>query len=147
ESANEPMWARALRYRMGEVLETKLDEPRAALDAYIHVAALQPGDLDPARSVIRVAGRTMRWDAAARAAVETTRALSRLDDAILEAVETAASASNGWDAVTFALASLVHDGGGLAPTLARDIEERIAIWHREKRGDPDAAESAYARAL
>src|SRR5205807_9729880 len=133
--------------RMGEVLETRLDELRSALDAYIHVAAAQPSDLDATRAVIRVAGRTMRWDAAARAAIETTRSLGALEPAILEAIDTAAAASNGWDAVTFALASLVHDGGGLPPTLARDIEAQIAVWHREKRGDPDAAESAYARAL
>ena len=65
----------------------------------------------------------------------------------MQAVEEAAGASSGWDAITFALASLVHDGGGLPPNLARDVEAAIAVWHRDRRGDPDAAEAAYARAL
>ncbi|HSO35159.1 MAG TPA: tetratricopeptide repeat protein, partial [Labilithrix sp.] len=139
--------ASSLRFRMGEVLENRLDEARAALDAYVQVAHDDPSDLAAARAVIRVAGKTMRWDAAARVIVETTRANESLEPSLLEAVEEAASAASGWDAITFALASLVHDGGGLLPNLARDIEAAIAVWHRDRRGDPDAAEAAYARAL
>ena len=146
--ASEEPWARALRFRMGEVLEGRLDEPRSALDAYVQVARDDPSELAAARAVIRVAGKTMRWDAAARSILDTTRAVESLDPALLEAVEEAASAASGWDAITFALASLVHDdGGGLPPNLARDVEAAIAVWHRDRRGDPDAAEAAYARAL
>ena len=145
--AAKTAWARSLRFRMGEVLETRLDELRSALDAYVHVAHEDPTDLDATRAVIRVAGRTMRWDAAARAIVETTRARETLEPALLQAVEEAAGASSGWDAVTFALASLVQGGGDLPPNLARDVEAAIAVWHRDRRGDPDAAEAAYARAL
>ncbi|MEA2746216.1 MAG: hypothetical protein QOI41_359, partial [Myxococcales bacterium] len=145
--AGKTAWARSLRFRMGEVLETRLDELRSALDAYVQVAHDDPTDLDAARAVIRVAGRTMRWDAAARVIIETTRAREALEPALVQAVEEAAGASSGWDAVTFALASLVHDGGGLPPNLARDVEAAIAVWHRDRRGDPDAAEAAYARAL
>ena len=140
-------WARGLRFRMGEVLEARLDEARAALDAYVQVAHDDPSDLESARAVIRVAGRTMRWDAAARVIVETTRARETLEPTLLEAVEEAASAASGWDAITYALASLVQEGGGLLPNLARDIEAATAVWHRDRRGDPDAAEAAYARAL
>jgi len=140
-------WSRGLRFQLGGVLETHLEELRGALDAYVHVAHETPDDLDAARAVIRVAGRTMRWDAAARAIVETTRAREALDVALTDAVEDAASAASGWDAVTFELASLVEDGGGLTPNLARDLEAAIAVWHRDRRGDPDAAEAAFARAL
>jgi tetratricopeptide (TPR) repeat protein len=145
--AAKTAWARSLRFRMGEVLETRLDELRSALEAYVHVAHEEPTDLDATRAVIRVAGRTMRWDAAARAIVETTRAREALEPALLQAVEEAAGASSGWDAVTFALAALVQGGGDLPPNLARDVEAAIAVWHRDRRGDPDAAEAAYARAL
>jgi tetratricopeptide (TPR) repeat protein len=146
EAAKAP-WAPSLRFKMGDVLETRLDELRAALDAYVQVAHDDPTDLDAARAVIRVAGRTMRWDAAARVIVETTRGRETLEPTLVHAVEESAGASSGWDAITFALASLVHDGGGLPPNLARDIEAAIAVWHRDRRGDPDAAEAAYARAL
>jgi len=140
-------WARILRFRMGEVLESQLDELRAALDAYVHVADQEPSDLESAKAVIRVAGKTSRWDAAARALVEATRARDVLERALVDAVEDAALAATGWDAITFAVASLIHDGGGLTPGLARDLEEAVAIWHRDRRGDPDAAEAAYSRAL
>ncbi|MBX3258595.1 MAG: tetratricopeptide repeat protein [Labilithrix sp.] len=147
DGQGDAAWARALRFRMGEVLEARLDEPRPALDAYVHVADQDPGDLESAKAVIRVAGKTSRWDAAARALVEATRARDALERDLVEAVEDAAQAAAGWDAVTFALASLIHDGGGLSPGLARDLEDAIAVWHRDRRGDPDAAEAAYARAL
>jgi tetratricopeptide (TPR) repeat protein len=147
EGRDEKTWARNLRFRMGEVLENQLEEPRAALDAYVHVDNEVPGELDAARAVIRVAGKTGRWDAAARALVEATRAREVLERSLVEAVEDAALIGSGWDSITFALASLVHAGAGLAPNLARDLEDVIAIWHRDRRGDPDAAESAYSRAL
>ncbi len=147
EGRDDVEWARVLRFRMGEVLEAQLDELRAALDAYVHVANQQPGDLDSAKAVIRVAGKTARWDAAARALVEATRARDVLERALVDAVEDAALAAAGWDAITFEVASLVHDGGGLTPGLARDLEEAVAIWHRDRRGDPDAAEAAYSRSL
>ena len=140
-------WARSLRFRMGDVLETHLDEQRAALDAFVHVANQEPSDLDATKAVIRVAGKTSRWDAAARALVEATRARDTVERTLLDAVEDAALAASGWDAITFALASLIHDGGGLSPFLARDLEDAVAVWHRDRRGDPDAAEAAYARAL
>lgn len=155
-----PPWSKSLRYRMGDVLETKLEELRGALDAYVYVGGQSPDDIDVAKSVIRVAGKTMRWDAAARCVVETTRARGRLEAELLEAIEEAvkgtlaggsaegtADKPAGWDAVTFALAAAVQHGGGLLPELARDVEAAVAVWHRDRRGDPDAAESAYVRAL
>src|SRR5262249_33979396 len=80
-------WKRGLRFKMGAVLETKLEEQRAALDAYVHVAQDEPSDLDAAQAVIRVGSKTMRWDAAARAVIEATRARSRLEPALLVAIE------------------------------------------------------------
>ncbi|MFO0736875.1 MAG: tetratricopeptide repeat protein [Labilithrix sp.] len=147
EGREDTTWARNLRFRMGEVLENQLEEPRSALDAYVHVDNEVPGELDAARAVIRVAGKTGRWDAAARALVEATRARNVLERSLVDAVEDAALIGSGWDSITFALASLVHDGAGLPAPLARDLEEVIAVWHRDRRGDPDAAESAYTRAL
>lgn len=143
-------WAPGLRYRMGEVLETKLDEARAALDAYVQVAQEDTKDLVAARSVVRVAGKTSRWDAAARAVVDGATALEELPSDLTAAIEEAASAHGGWDAVTSALASLVAErnaDGSLEPNLARDLEAAIAAWHRDRRGDPEAAEAAFTRAL
>ncbi len=146
EEAGDEPWARDLRFRMGEVLETKLDEPRGALDAYVHVAARQPESIEAAQAVIRVAGKTTRADAAARALVQTTRARDTVEPELLAAIEQAASASSAWDALTFAIANAVPEAG-LSAFLARDVEAAVAAWHRDRRGDPEAAEAAFARAL
>jgi len=146
-AAPPSQWANGLRFRMGEVLETHLDEPFSALEAFVVVAHATPSDLEAARAVIRVAARTQKWGAAARVLVETTRARQTLERELLNAVEEAATRSSGWDAVTFAIAALIKDGGGLSASLARDLEATVAVWHRDRRGDPDAAEAAYTRAL
>ena len=154
---SERSWSRNLRFRMGGVLETRLDESRGALEAYVHVAHQDPADLSATLAVIRVAGKIGRWDASARAVIDSTRALGRFEPELVQALEDAANSpgneksgdrpgQNGWDALTFSLAQLVLDAD-LSPGLARDIEARSASWHRDRRGDPDASESAFQRAL
>ncbi len=145
--ARPPAWIRDFRFRMGEVLEEHLGEPRAALDAYMHVAHSDPTDLSAAGAVLRAASGTADWDAAAEAIVETTNARHVLEPALLDAAAAGASATSGWDALTSALAARVRGAAGLRSDLARDVEAAIAVWHRDRRGDPDAAEAAYARAL
>ncbi|HWL85975.1 MAG TPA: tetratricopeptide repeat protein, partial [Polyangiaceae bacterium] len=48
---------------------------------------------------------------------------------------------------TEALARNTAEHKGLVAHLARDLEARLAAWHRDRRGDPEAAEAALARAL
>ncbi|HRG95079.1 MAG TPA: tetratricopeptide repeat protein [Polyangiaceae bacterium] len=142
----EPPWLPGLRTRMGEVLETRLDDPRAALVAFARVAADDPGNLEAARATIRNAGRVMRWDAAARALVESAFAVGALPPELLAAFEDAAAGATAWDAATFALAAVVSDRGDPSD-LARALETQLARWHRDRRGDPDSAEAAFLRAL
>lgn len=152
----ETPWSKSLRFRMGDVLEARLDELEPALDAFVHVSAKDPEDLEAARAVIRVAAKTSRWDASARVVIDSTRALAVLPPELLAAIEEAAKLAaataeggrgNTWDAITSTLASAVADATALAPGLSRDVEAAIAVWHRDRRGDPDAAESAFTRAL
>lgn len=146
-AASDEPWLSPLRFKMGQVLEDRLEELRAALDAFVTVAHASPTDLEATRATIRVAGRTQRWDAAAKALVETTHALDALEPSVVSAIEDAAAQASGWDAITVAVAALVNDGSGLSSSLARDLEATVAVWHRDRRGDPDAAEAAYTRAL
>ena len=139
-------WARVLRFRMGEVLETRLDEPRPALDAFIKVSREVPDDLVAAKAAIRLAGQTTLWDVAAQTFVRAVLAHESLEPSLVVAAEDAASsAPMGWDRLAFTLASYVAED--FPAGLARDVEAKIAEWHRDRRGDPDAAESAFARAL
>lgn len=142
----EPPWLRGLRFRMGEVHETRLDDPRSALAAFSRVAADAPDDIAAAKATIRTAGRTVRWDAAARALFDSCKSAGEVVEALETAFEDAAAASNAWDAATFALAAQVAERPDPAE-LARELETRVARWHRDRRQDPDASEAAFLRAL
>jgi tetratricopeptide (TPR) repeat protein len=143
----QPEWGPSLRYQMGEVLETRLDDPRSALIAYARVSADAPERLDAARATIRVAARVMRWDVAGKAIVEVSRAANELPEELALAVEDAATTPAAWDAATIAFAQAVEERADLQAEVARDLEARIATWHRDRRGDADSAEAAFTRAL
>ena len=138
-----------LRVRLGRVLEDRLRDPRAALSAYARVVddAEPPLRLEAARAAIRVAGSLGRWDAAAKVIVDVSAAASRAEIGLVEALEDGAQLATAWDAATSALAAAVSEQARLSPAAARDLEARIAAWHKDRRGDPDAAEAALVRAL
>lgn len=137
-----------LRFRLAELLETRLEDGRGALSLYQRVAQDSPRDTEALTRTIRVAGRVMRWDAAARALADGARASARLPEALVVALEEAAISAGGWDAITGAVTAVVDERqSDLTPGLARDLEALVARWHRDRRTDPDSAEAAFARAL
>jgi tetratricopeptide (TPR) repeat protein len=140
-------WRRSLRFAMGEVLETRLDDPRGALTAYLRTMSDTPREDGPVRAVIRVASRIMQWDAAARAVVDFACARGESDPSLLAAIEEAATSPMAWDAATSAFATALAERSDVPPAVGRAIEATLAAWHRDRRGDPDGAEAAFARAL
>jgi tetratricopeptide (TPR) repeat protein len=134
-----------LRRAAGDVLERQLDDPRAALAAYLRVVA-DAADVGAAISAIRVAGRLGQWDVATRVVVDVSRAIGAAPAEALEALDVATSAADAWDETARALGEAVATGGLRGPA-ARDVEARLGEWHRDRRNDPDAAEQALLRAL
>ena len=144
----EQAWLSGVRFRMANLLEKTLGQDEAALAAYVRVGEAAPGDLESARSTIRVAGRVGNWNAAARALAEYSRAFGALEATLVSVFEEAATAAKGWDEATAALSQYIADEREtLGSALLRDLESSVAAWHRDRRGDPDAAEVAYTRAL
>jgi len=131
--------------KIGAVLETRLGDPRGALEAYLQVVA-KAADADAACAAVRVAAGLGEWDVAARALVDVAASTGSAPEQVLSAFEGAAQGSAAWDAATAALAAAVS-GGRLEGTPARDIHARLADWHRERRNDADSAEEALRRAL
>lgn len=138
--------ARALRFKMGAVLETDLDEADDALEAYAAVAHEDPANVEAARATIAVVRRTRRWDAAARALVETSVATGDVPAELVEVATQSALEADGFDALAREVTNLVATEK-VRGVAARDLEATVAEWHRDRRDDADAAEAAYARAL
>ncbi len=143
----DAQWKARMRARLGELLETRLDDPEGALSAYLKAALEAPSEADIAKAAIRAGGKVNRWDAVARAVVDFACAVGRCSEDLLASVEAAAQGPGAWDAATSTLALAVAAAHDLPPSVARDLEARIGAWHRDKRGDPEAAEAAFARAL
>jgi tetratricopeptide (TPR) repeat protein len=141
-------WVAGFRFRLGELLETRIGDLAQALAAFARVASELPKDLPAARATIRVGGLTGSWGAAARALVETIKASedSGVTKQLLDAYETAAHLASAWAEATRAAEERVQTAA-LDVDRARDAEERLAVWYRDQLGDADAAEVALVRAL
>jgi tetratricopeptide (TPR) repeat protein len=134
-----------LRTNAGSALESRLGDVAGALEAYLQVVK-ETVDEGVGCAALRVAGILGRWDVAAGVVVDVARAEGEASPRLLAAYEQAAEASGRWAAATRALEGAVASAG-LASPAARDIEATVAVWHRDRLADPDAAESATARAL
>ena len=130
--------------QVGVVLETRLGDDAAALDAYLQVVD-DAADVEAACAAIRVAGRLGRWEVAARALVEPTLAREASSGRILDAYEHAAGEQAAWAPAASELARAAE--ARLTGVGARDVEARVAVWHRDRLADPAAAEAALTRAL
>jgi tetratricopeptide (TPR) repeat protein len=140
-------WVARLRFRSGDVLETRLDDAERALAVYQRGQADAPGDLPIARAVIRVAAKAGRWEAAAASLVGTSRSLESVPGELPLAVEEHVHGPEAWEGITRALGAALEPKSDLLPKVDRDLEARLGIWHRDRRGDPDSAEAAFTRAL
>ncbi|MEO8875520.1 MAG: tetratricopeptide repeat protein, partial [Polyangiaceae bacterium] len=136
-----------LRIHLGSALERRLDDPRGALNAYMRAATDSPHDLEATLASVRVAGPAMRWDAAAKVIVQHAMATGELVDVLFQELESVATAPAAWDGITGAFEGAIAERGDLLPHIGRELEARVAEWHRDRRGDPDGAESAFTRAL
>ncbi len=146
-SALDSTWIAGLRFRLGEILENRLADADGALAVFVRARAYAPADLGIARATIRVGSRARRWDAAATALVMTSRALGQMPEELARTVEEFVQGPDGWDGMARAMGATLEQSAELPPAVSRDLEARLGVWHRDRRGDPDLAEAAFARAL
>ena len=144
-ASSDPALVSRLRSNAGAILETRLDDARGALAEYLRVVQ-DTRDVEAGCAVLRVAGGLSAWDVAARVIVDIAKARGTASSDLLDAYARAAEASGKWDEGAHALANETS-AAGLEGHAARDVEARIAEWHRDRRGDPDAAQAALERAL
>lgn len=135
-----------LRLRLGAVLEGQLDDPRAALAVYQRVLAVHPTDVAAGTSAVRVSVRVRSWDAAAKCVLDRAVAIGELDEVLIGPLEHHLQ-GQAWESISSAMESAVAERTDAPQFVSRDLEARVAGWHRDRRADADAAEAAYVRAL
>jgi tetratricopeptide (TPR) repeat protein len=140
-------WTARMRFRLGEVIETRLQEPERALVEYLRATTESNADLEIARAAIRVAARAERWESLASTLLDASRVAGHVPEDLASAAETFTDGPAAWESMTRAVGVALENGADLAPKVARDLEARLGAWHRDRRGDPDLAEAAFARAL
>ncbi|MCC7534859.1 MAG: tetratricopeptide repeat protein, partial [Deltaproteobacteria bacterium] len=136
-----------LRMREGALLEERLSDLEEALTAYGRLLHRQPEHLDASEAAIRVAARIGRWTAAAGTLVAAALARSETPRTLVERYAEHATAQNAWDAAAEALESAIGSAKSLAPEVAHALEKQLGLWHRDRRGDDAAAETALLRAV
>jgi tetratricopeptide (TPR) repeat protein len=146
--------ATTLWNKIGVALETRQDDAPGALEAYLKVLALAsaagpsaaPVVLEAGSAAVRVAGWLGQWSVAARAVVDLARSQGGAAGATVAVLEHAAEATGAWNEATRALDEAAASSD-LRGAPARDLLARAAELHRDRRGDPAAAEIAFQRAL
>lgn len=131
--------ARELSERIGLLLEERLRDPAGALAAY-----LDAGDRCR-KAVLRTAIGLGRWDAVARTLVGAAVAAGALDEELVPMVED--SFDTDWSELPRAVSSALAETRSVPSVLAREIETRVATWHKDRAADASAAQVALQRAL
>jgi tetratricopeptide (TPR) repeat protein len=140
EALAAQLWA-----KVGMTLEVQMHDLEGAFDAYRRVVSLS-GDGSAACLAVRTACALGRWETAAGIVIELGLSSNPGSRDALDALERAAADANAWDAAAHALASVALSAS-LPANAARDVQARLAEWHRDRRDDPEAAEAALQQAL
>ena len=143
-----PARAAQLWFAAGRMLEIRLDDPSGAVDAYKSVLRLEPGNVEALKALAGAGASAGEWRSAAKAFVNLSKQRGAVHDAILEELAGQAEKTSAWDQLTEALAAvIIEKTEDLTAQLLSELEYTIALWHKEHRGDLDAAELAVQRAV
>ena len=142
---DDPELSRALWRKIGEALETRLSNPRGALEAYQNVLATV-ADVDVGCAAVRVAGALGEWETAARILVQLVGAHGPAQPAALALLEDATGKADAWAATARAITGAAQ-AAGLEGHAARDLHARVGELHRDRSGDLAEAEASFQRAL
>jgi tetratricopeptide (TPR) repeat protein len=130
----------------GALEETKLGRFDAALATFRRVLGSQPDHRAAAESLLRVAIHARQFEEAAWAFVEHCRALGAVPADLVALAEGLVGDQGPWDSAVDAFADRVATHDGLSERVAHDLKRQLAVWHRDRRNDPDSAEFVLRRA-
>ena len=158
-AARDAARAAHLHRAAGRIWEERAGDVSRALAEAAHAFALEPHDAASASRLVALAAAGGRWDLAAQGWIGHVFVRKAWDESLARGLEAQIAAAGAWDAAASAsaaeLAARTAAAGGDAASVrgaglaevARSAEDRLAIWHRDRRGDLAAAEAALSRAL
>ncbi|MEM9491605.1 MAG: hypothetical protein AAGC55_20840, partial [Myxococcota bacterium] len=144
---DDPHEVARLRLEQGKILGARLNRDGEALDAFLAVLATAPGNMIAAQGTVRLGTRLGRWDEVATALLGFIRERNAIEDSLITELESAAADTDGFDQAAGSLAAALDTFGDLPSHLAFELHRRVALWHRDRRGDSAAAIAAFRRAL
>ncbi len=139
--------AAELKRREALIREQHLEDPALALSCWLSAQALVPHDLSNAAEAIRVGALAHRWDGAARAIVEVSKARDVLSTELLAKLEELAGEAGAYAELAAGMANAVPAPGEIGGSLGRALESKVALWLGEHAGNAAGAEAALHRAL
>ena len=141
-----PLRAVRLRYKEGNIRETRLGDLQGALGAYSAVIAIDKQHGDALQGLMRVAAQAGSWETAVEFALKWTVTRDHVEPEIFGILESIAEETSSWDALTAEMGKALEGAEISHQELARDLETMVALWHRDKRQDLESAEVAARRA-
>lgn len=139
--------AGSLSSAKGRLEEQELGDFVAATASYRRAVELAPDDEEVVRSLVRAGHRARMFAEAAWAIVENSRALESVSPEQVEYFAEQAEAQDDWEGSLEGLADRIASAEGLEPQVAHDLKKQLAIWYRDRLGDPDSAEMVLKRAV
>jgi tetratricopeptide (TPR) repeat protein len=140
--------AARLRMAYADIVADHLDDRARAGDGYAQVAAVEPGNRRAVHAFAALGAQLGRWDDAATAVVRYCGVREMFDDELLSILELAGhgGAPGSSDALAAALGAAL-DKHKLPAAVGALFAHRLALLHRDRRGDRAAAIAALRRAL
>src|SRR5690606_5329389 len=120
----------------GRVEEDRLGDFAAATVSYRSAVEIHPEQDDVVFSRVRAGHRARMFGDAAWAVVENSRVLERVSNHQLEHFAEQAEAQGDWEGSLEGLADRIASASGVDPQVAHDLKKQLAVWYRDRLGDP-----------
>ncbi len=143
---DDPREAARLRLSYADLVFDHLHDPKQAAEAYAQVAAVEPGNRRSVHAFASLGAQLARWDDAASTVVRHCGIREAFDDELLSILEVAAAKSSAYNELAAALTTAL-DKHKLPSAVGAVFYQRLALLHRDHRGDKLDATRALRRAL
>ncbi|MBL8604017.1 MAG: tetratricopeptide repeat protein [Myxococcales bacterium] len=135
-----------LAFVQGEIYERELDDASRALASFLRIDAAHRNAHAVTEAIVRTAGKTDTWDAAAGALVDHALATGFVADRIAQTFDAITSERDAWREALSSLDAVI-EGTDAQPELLRRLDTLLGVWQRDRCDDTPAATLTLQRAV